>query len=248
MRLEDQIKDTVTRTVEAAGRPDLFRAPLVAFSDASDERYIELKTMVGDWVKAPRELLPESRSVISIFVPYTREVSQSVLKEEPVARLWGEAYMVLNDLFKTMGEQAIALLEEAGHESMSIAATHTYDPKTLQSLWSHRSAAAIAGLGSFGVNRMLFTEKGSGGRYGSILTSAPLETAKEPAREYCRYHIDGSCLICLDVCPVEALSVGSLDKFTCHDRLLENREILKDLGGPDVCGKCLAHCPVAYIE
>lgn len=248
MRLEDQIKETVTETVEAAGRPDLFRAPLVGFSDAADERYPELKSMVGDWVRDPKELFPAARSVISIFVPFTREVPRSVLIEEPVSRLWGEAYMVLNNLYATIGEEVEAFLTKGGYESMPIAATHTYDPETLQSMWSHRSAAAIAGLGSFGANRMLFTEKGSGGRYGSILTSAPLEAGKEPAREYCLYHIDGSCLVCMDACPVDALAVGHLKKFTCHDRLLENRELLKDLGGPDVCGKCAAACPVVFIE
>lgn len=246
--IETQIKTMIKAKIAEAGRPDLFREPLFAVSSAQDPRYQKLKTIIGDWHSDPTDLLSEARSVISFFVPFTQAVVKSVQTQEPVSRIWGEAYVVVNSLFDQIGQRVVEYLEQQGYAGRVIAATHTFDPDTLQSMWSHRSAAAIAGLGSFGVNRMLFTEKGSAGRYCTILTTAPLEASTAPAPEYCLYHIDGSCLICLEVCPVDALSVDGLDKFACNAHLLKNADLLKDIGFCDVCGKCVAYCPVAYIE
>lgn len=246
--LEQTIRRLIKEGILAAGRPDLFRTPLIAVSSADDERYPRLKSMIGPWHKNPRELLGDANSVLSIFVPFTGPVVQSVLIEEPVSRTWGEAYVALNDLFGTLGSSIAAHLIGEGHSALSIASTHTYDPATLESGWSHRSAAAIAGLGSFGVNRMLFTEKGSAGRYATILTSARLEPGTEPAPEYCRYHLDGSCLACLKACPVGALSVDAFDRQACHRHLLGNARRLSDIGFCDVCGKCLARCPAAWQD
>ncbi len=44
--------------------------------------------------------------------------------------------------------------------------------KTMACAWSHKSAAAIAGLGSFGLHRMLITDAGCAGRCGSLLGPA----------------------------------------------------------------------------
>lgn len=245
---EQRIKEIIRESIADAGRQDLFREPLFAVSSAQDPRYQELKTIIGDWHSNPEELLSDARSVLSVFVPFTQLVVESVKIQEPVSRIWAESYVVVNNLFDQIGQAVVEYLEQQGYTARSIAATHTYDPVTLRSIWSHRSAAAIAGLGSFGVNRMLFTEKGSAGRYCSILTSALLKVSTKPAPEYCLYHIDGSCLACLKVCPVDALTVDSLDKFTCNANLLTNADRLKDIGFSDVCGKCVAYCPVAYME
>ncbi len=247
MTLEERIRELVNETVKAAGRPDLFREPLCAFSAAGDARYEDLKTLVGPWVKSPRELLPDARSVISCFVPFTHEVVTAARREEPVARVWGEAYVTLNALFDVIGAVLAEFLRREGYSALPIAATGTYDPVRLESAWSHRSAAAIAGLGRFGVNRMLITGKGSAGRFCSVLTSAPLQPAAELATERCLHNIQGGCLVCLKACPVNALGVGSFAKFDCHDRLVENGACLADLDC-DVCGKCLVHCPVADLD
>ena len=83
MTLEERIRELVNETVKAAGRPDLFREPLCAFSAAGDARYEDLKTLVGPWVKSPRELLPDARSVISCFVPFTHGHSCVKIRLQP---------------------------------------------------------------------------------------------------------------------------------------------------------------------
>ncbi len=245
MRLRELIADAVRRL----DRPDLFRAPLVAVSAADDPRYAQLKTIIGPWHLEPRELLPDAERVISYFVPFTRNVVQDPRRSSGAPAVWGESYIVLNDYFDQIGRAGSALLEGEGYSCCPIAGTHTYDPKDLKSMWSHRSAAAIAGLGAFGANRMLITEKGSGGRFCTILTSAPLEVNSAPAVDRCLYHRSGSCGLCFRSCPAGALKPDSFDRFRCHDTvLLPNAEELKDIGFCDVCGKCISVCPMAYLE
>lgn len=248
MELSESILTIIREQVAQANRPDLFRQPICAFSAADDPRYHQLKTTVGPWHKDPAELLPDAKSVISYFVPFTAPLPKSAKEQEPVSALWGEAYVALNNLFDIIGERLSEFLRAAGYSVLSIAATHTYDPETLQSIWSHRSAAAISGLGSFGVNRMLITEMGSAGRFCTLITSAPLEPSPSPAPERCLYHKNGGCLLCVKACPVGALQLDSFQRFVCSEQLLKNAERLSGLGYCDVCGKCIGSCPLAFLE
>lgn len=247
MNLVESIETIVREAVEKAGRPDLFRAPLCGFSAADDPRYHALKTIIGEWHRDPAELLPEARSVISFFVPFTQTLPAAAREAEPVSPLWGEAYVVLNNLFDAVGKELAGFLTGQGYAALPIASTHTYDPEKLQSMWSHRSAAAISGLGSFGANRLLITEKGSAGRFCTVLTSAQIAPSPSPAPERCLHHINGSCLLCVKSCPVHALKPDSFEPFVCNGRLLENADRLSAIGFCDVCGKCIANCPAAFL-
>ena len=249
--IEHEIEQIIIREMAALNRSDLFRTPLVAFSSAHDKRYAELKEIVGEWHLRPDELLPEAKSVISYFVPFTKTVVSEPKNTEDAPPIWGEAYDIINSYFNHINETLSEYLSGLGFSSQSIPATHTYDPKELKSMWSHRSAAAIAGLGTFGANRLLITEKGSGGRFGALLTSAPLKVEQKPASVKCLYVKNGSCDLCHKICPVGALSHNGIERFVCHDELSKNGKILRARGNfekADACGKCISVCPVAYIE
>lgn len=249
MSLTENISCLIREEVEKSNRADLFRTPICSFSSAKDERYLMLKSIIGDWHCTPNELLNDAKTVISFFVPFTENVVKSAKVEEPVSAIWGEAYVVVNDLFNIIGQKIEDCLKEQGFSAMTIAATHTYDPEKLQSMWSHRSAAAISGLGRFGVNRLLITEKGSAGRFCTVLTSAELEVSTTPTPEFCLYNNKkGSCLICVRACPVQALKVDSFEPFVCYEHLLNNADLLDEIGFCDVCGKCIANCPKAFME
>jgi epoxyqueuosine reductase QueG len=117
-------------------------------------------------------------------------------------------------------------------------------------MWSHRSAAAIAGLGTFGANKLLITEKGSGGRFCTILTSAVLKANQVPIESKCLYLKNGSCGLCFKICPVNALFPDSIDKFACQNEVNKNEAKPKEstnLQSADTCGKCISVCPFAYI-
>ena len=248
--MEQDIERIIVTEAVALNRPDLFRKPLVGFSAAGDGRYTQLKEIVGKWLLTPTELLPGARSIVSYFVPFTKPTVAEPKTVKNGSPLWGESYAAVNSCFDRINEAVANYLEQAGFSVKTIRATHTYDPKDMQSLWSHRSAAAIAGLGSFGANRMLITEKGSGGRFCSVITSAPLKAHQGAVRDRCLYVKNGSCGKCFKVCPVQALAPGSLNKFSCQDELNKNDREQREVTGymADTCGKCISVCPLAYIE
>lgn len=249
--LEREIENIIVETVRGLGRPDLFRRPLVSFSAAEDEGYGKLKTVIGEWNQSPAELLPGAKSVISYFVPFTKEVVSAPKGAAHGAALWAEAYLEINRHFEVVNAAVAGFLEGLGYAAKTIRATHTYDPKDLKSMWSHRSAAAIAGLGAFGTNRLLITEKGCGGRFCTVITTAQLEANTTPAENRCLHVRNGSCGLCVKICPVNALGVDSMDKFACQNELNRNGAMFREsgaLGGADVCGKCISVCPVGYLE
>ena len=249
--MEEEIGRIIEKELEALGRQDLFRKALVGFSSAKDEKYGELKKLIGEWHLSPAELLPDAESVISYFVPFTKPVFSEPKTLEGGSPLWGEAYQVINSYFEHINEAIVKYLIGMGYSAKTIPATHTYNPKDMKSMWSHRSGAAIAGLGTFGANRLLITEKGSAGRFCTVITSAPLKPGKRPEENRCLYLKNGSCGLCFRICPVHAIAPGAMEKFSCQAELFRNEEGLRKNAGldsADICGKCISVCPLAYME
>lgn len=247
---EQKIEGLVKDMLKAHNRDDLFREPIVGFSNANDERYEKLKEIVGPWIKSPNELLEQAKSVVSYFVPFTRELVNAPKNSVEASPLWAEAYVDINAYFDIISDAVAELLHELGFASVKIKAAKTYDPELLQSMWSHKSAAVIAGIAVFGANNMAITEKGCGGRYCSVITSAELKSDKPAIENKCLYHKNGSCGLCFKACPAKALTPDGFEKFICNAELKKNEQHLKQTAGINagVCGKCLSVCPLAYIE
>lgn len=250
-QLSTRMKQTIIKAVQDINRPDLFREPLIGFSSANDPSYQELKTIIGPWHRLPGELLDEAVSVISYFVPFTRAVVMGPTSTVDASYVWGEAYQEINRQFPVIDQLVSELLHDYGFQTQTVPPSHTYDPVDLQCYWSHRSTAVIAGLGRIGANRMVITDKGSGGRFCSIITTAHLEPNQTVAKERCLWHINRSCQKCFDICPVNALGPDVMDKFACQDLLNKyEADLIRTtaLESADACGKCISVCPVAYIE
>ena len=236
------IESFVQREVAQAGTQTRHRQPLVGFADAADPRFLQLREVAEPTHMLPSDLLPTARSVVAFFVPFAREVVKANwVQPRQVAREWALAYVETNVLINRIVQDLIAALAERGVGAAAQPATHNWDPVTLISPWSHKSAAAIAGLGGFGLHHMLITDAGCAGRFGSLVADAPLEpssSADEPIIQRCSYFVDGSCLACVRRCPVGALTEAGLDKQLCYQRLLQVADGFPALGLADVCGKC----------
>jgi len=248
LSLKEELIEFIERKVSESEHSDFFRKPLVGFSSADDPLYDKLKEIVGPQHTHPKDHLKEAKTVISFFIPFSDKIVSSNRKDETPSLEWAESYIVTNNLINNISNSMVEYLESNGISASTIKATRNYDEKTLKADWSHRSAAYIAGLGTFGVNRMLLTSMGCAGRYGSVIMSYEVEPDKRPEEEYCLYYKNGKCLVCVKACPVQALDSNDFNRFKCEARLKENSKQFTDLGKCTVCGKCVVSCPRAIVK
>ncbi len=238
--LADFIIESIAHEVTHSGNTTEYPSPLVGFASASDPRFSELQRIVEPTHRLPEEMLPGARGVVSFFLPFAPWVVDANAQDSSkVAREWSEAYLETNALIARITDRLIGDLAGRGVRAAAAPATHNYDPDSLICRWSHKSVAVIAGLGSFGLHRMVITDFGCAGRFGSLVVDADLPVAPVVARERCLHFFDGSCQECLTRCPVHAISPdGSIDKQRCNRRLLA---LARSYGGTqpaDGCGKC----------
>ena len=235
----DTIARTVEKTVAEAGTVTRYRKPLVGFAAADNPSFAELKNLAGPTHMMPDDLLTGARSVVSFFLPFAEEVVYANSKSRTkVAKEWALAYVETNRLIGKVTETLAGVLAVRGFRAAAEPATYNFDPERLVSRWSHKSVAVIAGLGSFGLHRMVITDAGCAGRFGSLVTDAelPAGTAK---KERCLFFYDGSCSECVARCPVGALqSKGEIDRQKCWDRCLAVGKLYEALGQAEACGKC----------
>jgi epoxyqueuosine reductase len=239
-QLSQFIIDTVRQCASEVNTTTRYREPLVGFASAGDPRFDALDSLIGALHQLPQDLLPSARTVVSFFLPFEQRVVEANAKDrEVVAREWAQAYVETNALIGDICAHLIELLSSQGIQAAAEPATGNFDRQTLTSPWSHKSVAVIAGLGSFGLHHMAITEAGCAGRFGSLVISADLPVDAPEMVERCLFYKDGSCLECVQRCPVGALHEdGSIDKVRCWERCLQMAGGFQHMGTADVCGKC----------
>jgi epoxyqueuosine reductase QueG len=242
-----QIRASPGQFERERGLERYWREPLAAFAPAGDRRFLSLKKQVSPSHLLPEDLLPGARGVICFFIPFHERIIEGNAEGAAASREWAEAYLYTNELIARISRDLGGLLAEGGFGSALIPATHNFDEERLVSDWSHRHVAHIAGLGSFGINNMLITEKGCCGRFGSLVTGWAPEPAVSPgaegAAEYCLHRRKGGCGLCQKRCPAGAYRDGVFNRRVCYDRCLENARLHRAAGFADVCGKCLCGLP-----
>ncbi|MBT8506842.1 4Fe-4S ferredoxin [Methanomicrobiaceae archaeon CYW5] len=187
----------------------------------------------------PQSIFPEARSVIVIGLP----VDLPVLETAP-SIYYHELYTTVNTLLDQYTYRLASYLNGEGYPSVFVPRDGYGSIDVLLenpvAFFSHRHAAYMAGLGTFGVNNMLLTpEYGPRVRFGSVLTTAELPEDPVMEEELCT-----RCMECVLRCPAGALEEGEYpavltDKKACA----ENSERLhRKRIAP--CGICLKVCPV----
>lgn len=151
-------------------------------------------------------------------------------------------YDIANTLINEIGLRLNNDLLKMGYDAYPIPASQRTGAKD-GSIFSHRMAAQLSGLGWIGKSCALVTkEAGPRLRLGTVLTNAPL-TPGQPAENLC-----GDCTLCTDICPAQAI-LGRLfderddlslrfDFNKCDAYLSETRQTF----GKRICGRCVAVC------
>ncbi len=241
------VEDYVTAYSGKTGERNVWRKPLLVTA-AADDRFDILPRIAAENHLLPRDLLPSAKSVAVLFVPFAKELAIENNKGKIPCRNWGLAYESTNRLINSMCRHLQHHLEALGHKVESTPATHNFDPLTLVSRWSHKHLGYLAGLGRFGVNAQFITPSGCAGRLGSLVTDA--ECGDSPLvgdEELCLHKNGHKCLVCVERCPVGAVSESGIDRRLCWERLKSNLVHAEELAGlqhtTHVCGKCQVLVP-----
>jgi epoxyqueuosine reductase QueG len=191
----------------------------------------------------PSEILENSKSVIVYFIPFKKDIVRSNSKGICSSKEWAEAYVLTTQMIVKLNRFLSEKIQKMGFKMAEIPPTHNFDKDKLISNWSHKHVAYIAGLGKFGLRKMIITEKGCCGRLGSIVTDLKLKPTNRPDNEFCLYFHDKSCIKCVEKCPFGALGINKFDRKKCYQICLSNAELHSKMGYADVCGKCLSIVP-----
>jgi epoxyqueuosine reductase len=236
MELKNKIEIIIKNTVSNTGTKTRYREPLIGFASTDDPIFIEIKQIVGPHQLHPKEIFPEAKTIIAFFLPFEKELVKLNL-ESGVVKESIQASLDTNHLIGEINGKLKTELAKDGIKAIVPKVIFDYKNSGFDVLWSHKSAAYAAGLGTFGFNQMLITQAGCAGRIGTALISAEIPPTPRPKEEFCRHKKGEKCLVCVDRCQSGALSLNGFDKEKCFMRLQEEEKAYPELNQHG-CGKC----------
>lgn len=225
MELRQEIEDYISTMIKNHSKAAYYRDPVIGYASASDPLYDQLDSIIGNPQIHPKDMLPGAETVMVLFLPYSKVVYNDAKSSHLISSIWSDAYMHTNSLLSQIMSSVSTMLAEKGIQSASEPPTENYDHFNKTAQWGHKSNAVIAGIGSFGLNHLLITEKGCMGRLNSLVIDAYIPPTTRTGHEYCLFYQTGKCKACIAKCPSGAIwEDGSIDKFRC-DGYLEGKNI-----------------------
>ena len=231
--METMIRDEIIRFVQKSpdnrfpdtGEP-YFTGPLVGFAAAGDPLFAAYKEIIGDFHRAPGEILDGAAAVICWVLPVTRSTRESNRREDRwPSREWSFTRSHGENFNTSLRRNLVAWLAGRGHRAVAPQLAPGWrqlddDSVGVASTWSERHAAYAAGLGTFSLNDGLITARGIAHRLGSVITDQVLLPTPRTApdhRHNCLWYREGSCGLCVGRCPVGAISKEGHDKARCRE-------------------------------
>lgn len=233
----------------------IYEDPIFAYGFANDEYFEKFKNTeaIGSHYIMPNDWLSSAKTVISYFLPFTKQVKDSNRRDF----LW-PSYEWLNARIegqKVLNEFSLFLcnlLIENGFEAVSPSIDSRFKIGTLivsdgveqknpyTSNWSERHCAFVCGLGTFSLTKALITKAGMAGRMGSVITN--FEPKEYTVREYTDlYEYCSMCGACIKNCPVCAISKEKGKNHVICDSFL--KEVIEKHRPYYGCGKCQVKVP-----
>lgn len=235
----------------------IWEKPLTGYADAKLPYWEKLKELVHPEHDHPLEILPDATVVLSYFIPFSQNIAASNGLPGLASLEWARAYEITNAMFPRLNQHMIQFISRHGYRAAVSKQSGFFDRENITSRWSFRHIAFMAGLGTFGLNNMLITEKGCCGRLNAIVTNLPFPADSPLTSENCLYKASGLCMACVRNCPSGALTVSGFDRKLCFGQCLKNASLYTQFGssytekdsadsGSEVCGKCLTPLPCTF--
>jgi epoxyqueuosine reductase len=210
---------------------------------------------VADLLPVHKHMIQQGGEFLSRFshaVVIGMKLSDAVVDQlDPILpadySLYGfHVYKAVSPLLDTIALRISQEIERVGFNSLPIPTSQFRYPGKRISIFSHKLAAHLAGLGWIGKNCLLITpEYGPRVRLATVLTDCELSPGTRIEGKC------GSCRVCVDACPVNAIKGAEF----CESEGIEMRLDVDICGkyrdgndsgarrGAHVCALCLARCP-----
>ena len=227
--------------------------PLFGVADAADPLFPALRDpqITDPGLLMPADMLPGARRVISWFLPFSEAVRRgNARRMSAPGQLWQQARAEGQDANFAFGEAICGALTREGYSAMQPSLSDKFRMlRPFCSNWSERHVAYIAGLGTFGLSKGLITARGIAGRFGSVVTDAPLPVTKRPYDSSFAYCL--MCGACARNCPAGAIdpkkgvALGK-DHLLCSPFVKSWNSLQRCGSGERMrygCGKCQVGVP-----
>jgi epoxyqueuosine reductase len=213
--------------------------PVVGFADVSlwDSNPLVSSTVLSE--RRPSAIMPGCRTAIVIGIP----VQYAVVATAPSV-YYSELYKLVNGMLDRSAQRLVMELEMEGHSAVFIPRDGYQGIQGLMkdptAFFSHKHAAYLAGLGTFGVNNTILTERyGPRIRFTTVLTDTEFPSGRPMEKQLCI-----KCMRCKRECPQSAIGneiypASRIDKQRCVARSFELSQ-----KGISPCGRCIVVCPV----
>jgi epoxyqueuosine reductase QueG len=219
----------------------IFGRPIMGVVEAGDDIFEVFRSVVSPRHIRPGDLLRRRSpnltgqspiKVVSWALPFSREIVISNRGREWPSELYSVARNNGAALIHQALGKIVRTLRDRGFTAVVPAQTDEYDAFRsaefiFSSSWSERHVAYAAGLGRFGLHGCLITSLGTNVRFASLITSLPLEVTVKTRPDHrapCLEDGGANCGLCLERCPVRAISSHGLDKSKCYERRQMIRE------------------------
>ncbi len=222
--------------------------PLVGFAPVERWRHPpqNLPNTFKEWIPEefwPQSIYPEAKTVIVIGLP----IPLPIVETAP-SIYYHELYETVNNLLDQKAYEIANYLTQKGYPSINLPRDGYGDIDVLikkpYAFFSHKHAAYLAGLGSFGQSNVLLTpEYGPRVRFTSIFTTANIKPDPLNSEDLCT-----RCMQCTVNCPVKAINKkipakeyfpNPVDKITCAKH---SKKLRREYRAP--CGICIKVCPI----
>ena len=204
------VKDILEKYIKTLG------ADIIGFASASE--YAEIFGIKGG-SEHPDYYIKDARTIIVVGVKIADSIMDNIKGEKDPHSYNLKNYLLhyVYDKLDEITANASKFIEELGYDAYPIQArSEIRENGYLWSYFSHKKAAIAAGLGHMGKSSIIITTKyGTRVRLATIIADIDIQT--DTAKDKTPGKACGSCRICIDACPVQALDFDEKDKKTIID-------------------------------